>query len=181
MSEFPGSITLSQTIAFMVAWHAFLLTPGFWGPGCFLLQALDWIQETGEFYLSTHTSTGETPEETQELLKEYGEFRGPAKVGSTLGLHQIDPALPSLANFMWWKGEQPLAQNASSQWQGGEALVGLCPLKPEYPKNGGCWIERLYAEVSCCSRGFQVPPLHAPDSGLCCVLSGHIRQRDVFV
>uniref|UniRef100_A0A804HII1 Kalirin RhoGEF kinase n=1 Tax=Homo sapiens TaxID=9606 RepID=A0A804HII1_HUMAN len=43
-------------------------------------QALDWIQETGEFYLSTHTSTGETTEETQELLKEYGEFRVPAKI-----------------------------------------------------------------------------------------------------
>ncbi|OBS63705.1 hypothetical protein A6R68_07757, partial [Neotoma lepida] len=41
--------------------------------------ALDWIQETGEYYLSTHTSTGETTEETQELLKEYGEFRVPAK------------------------------------------------------------------------------------------------------
>ncbi|XP_064926563.1 kalirin isoform X7 [Columba livia] len=42
-------------------------------------QALDWIQETGEYYLSTHTSTGESAEETQELLKEYGEFRVPAK------------------------------------------------------------------------------------------------------
>uniref|UniRef100_A0A286XNR0 Kalirin RhoGEF kinase n=1 Tax=Cavia porcellus TaxID=10141 RepID=A0A286XNR0_CAVPO len=42
-------------------------------------QALDWIQETGEYYLSTHTSTGDTAEETQELLKEYGEFRVPAK------------------------------------------------------------------------------------------------------
>uniref|UniRef100_A0A8C5KWZ5 Kalirin, RhoGEF kinase n=1 Tax=Jaculus jaculus TaxID=51337 RepID=A0A8C5KWZ5_JACJA len=42
-------------------------------------QALDWVQETGEYYLSTHTSTGETTEETQELLKEYGEFRVPAK------------------------------------------------------------------------------------------------------
>uniref|UniRef100_A0A673SWV8 non-specific serine/threonine protein kinase n=1 Tax=Suricata suricatta TaxID=37032 RepID=A0A673SWV8_SURSU len=42
-------------------------------------QALDWIQETGEYYLSTHTSPGETTEETQELLKEYGEFRVPAK------------------------------------------------------------------------------------------------------
>lgn len=52
-----------------------------WLGGCFLLQALDWIQETGEYYLSTHTSTGETTEETQELLKEYGEFRVPAKVG----------------------------------------------------------------------------------------------------
>ncbi|XP_060118775.1 kalirin isoform X1 [Heteronotia binoei] len=42
-------------------------------------QALDWIQETGEYYLSTHNSTGESADETQELLKEYGEFKVPAK------------------------------------------------------------------------------------------------------
>ncbi|KAG2459312.1 KALRN protein, partial [Polypterus senegalus] len=42
-------------------------------------QALDWIQESGEYYLSTHTSPGETSEKTQELLKEYGEFRISAK------------------------------------------------------------------------------------------------------
>ncbi|KAJ6665473.1 hypothetical protein lerEdw1_003314 [Lerista edwardsae] len=42
-------------------------------------QALDWIQETGEYYLSTHNSTGESAEETQELLKEYGEFKIPTK------------------------------------------------------------------------------------------------------
>ncbi|XP_036396533.1 kalirin isoform X3 [Megalops cyprinoides] len=42
-------------------------------------QALDWIQETGECYLSTHTSPGETSEQTQELLKEYEEFRVSAK------------------------------------------------------------------------------------------------------
>ncbi|XP_043930856.1 kalirin isoform X2 [Protopterus annectens] len=42
-------------------------------------QAMDWIQETGEFYLSTHTSTGETTEKTQELLKEYENFRMSAK------------------------------------------------------------------------------------------------------
>lgn len=60
--------------------------------GDFLPQALDWIQETGEYYLSTHTSTGETTEETQELLKEYGEFRVPAKVRSTL---ELSPDLPS--------------------------------------------------------------------------------------
>ncbi|KAL8183178.1 UNVERIFIED_CONTAM: hypothetical protein K2H54_021966 [Gekko kuhli] len=42
-------------------------------------QALDWIQETGEYYLSTHNSTGESAEETQELLKEYGDFKVPAK------------------------------------------------------------------------------------------------------
>ncbi|XP_018597091.2 kalirin-like isoform X2 [Scleropages formosus] len=42
-------------------------------------QALDWIQETGEYYLSTHTSPGETIERTQELLKEYEDFRVLAK------------------------------------------------------------------------------------------------------
>ncbi|XP_070806055.1 kalirin [Pituophis catenifer annectens] len=42
-------------------------------------QALDWIQETGEYYLSTHTSPGESADETHELLKEYGEFKVPAK------------------------------------------------------------------------------------------------------
>ncbi|XP_023688517.1 kalirin isoform X4 [Paramormyrops kingsleyae] len=42
-------------------------------------QALDWIQETGEYYLSTHTSPGETCERTQELLKEYEDFRVAAK------------------------------------------------------------------------------------------------------
>ncbi|KAI4889787.1 hypothetical protein NFI96_030817, partial [Prochilodus magdalenae] len=42
-------------------------------------QALDWLQETGEQYLSTHTSPGETTEKTQELLKDYEEFRVSAK------------------------------------------------------------------------------------------------------
>lgn len=117
--------------------------------GCFLPQALDWIQETGEFYLSTHTSTGESPEETQELLKEYGEFRGPAKVGSTPGPPQLHPA-PRLTNCTLRTGEQPLAENASPQWLGGGvgAQVGSCPLKPKYPKNGSCWAEPLKQEAS---------------------------------
>uniref|UniRef100_A0AAY4AWN7 Non-specific serine/threonine protein kinase n=1 Tax=Denticeps clupeoides TaxID=299321 RepID=A0AAY4AWN7_9TELE len=42
-------------------------------------QALQWLQETGEYFLSTHTSAGETTEKTQELLKEYKEFRVAAK------------------------------------------------------------------------------------------------------
>ncbi|XP_041924915.1 kalirin isoform X2 [Alosa sapidissima] len=42
-------------------------------------QALDWIQETGEYFLSTHTSPGENAEKTQALLKEYEEFRVSAK------------------------------------------------------------------------------------------------------
>lgn len=47
-----------------------------------LLQALDWIQETGEFFLSTHTSPGDNVERTQALLKEYDEFRVTARVRS---------------------------------------------------------------------------------------------------
>ncbi|XP_068102365.1 kalirin isoform X5 [Hyperolius riggenbachi] len=42
-------------------------------------QALDWIQETGEHFLSLHTSSGESLDETQALLKEYEDFRMPAK------------------------------------------------------------------------------------------------------
>ncbi|XP_026121165.1 triple functional domain protein-like isoform X2 [Carassius auratus] len=38
-------------------------------------QALEWIHDTGEFYLSTHTSTGSTIHHTQELLKEHEEFQ----------------------------------------------------------------------------------------------------------
>ncbi|KAM3608101.1 uncharacterized protein V6R79_019102 [Siganus canaliculatus] len=42
-------------------------------------QALDWIQETGEVYLATHTSPGDSSEETQQLLSEYHHFRLSAK------------------------------------------------------------------------------------------------------
>ncbi|RXN33524.1 kalirin isoform X1 [Labeo rohita] len=42
-------------------------------------QAIDWLQETGEYFLSTHTSPGDTSEKTQELLKEYEDFRVSAK------------------------------------------------------------------------------------------------------
>ncbi|XP_034255517.1 kalirin isoform X2 [Thrips palmi] len=42
-------------------------------------QALDWIQDTGELYLSTHTSVGHTRQETEKLLSEHNEFKGTAK------------------------------------------------------------------------------------------------------
>ncbi|KAM4028786.1 triple functional domain protein isoform 9-T11 [Anomaloglossus baeobatrachus] len=42
-------------------------------------QALEWIHDSGEFYLSTHTSTGSTIQHTQELLKEHEEFQITAK------------------------------------------------------------------------------------------------------
>uniref|UniRef100_A0A3Q2ZY59 Kalirin RhoGEF kinase a n=2 Tax=Kryptolebias marmoratus TaxID=37003 RepID=A0A3Q2ZY59_KRYMA len=42
-------------------------------------QALDWIQETGDVYLTTHTSPGGSSEETQHLLNDYHQFRLTAK------------------------------------------------------------------------------------------------------
>ncbi|XP_023382612.1 triple functional domain protein-like [Pteropus vampyrus] len=45
-------------------------------------QALEWIHDNGEFYLSTHTSTGSSIQHTQELLKEHEEFQITAKVRS---------------------------------------------------------------------------------------------------
>ncbi|XP_043085475.1 kalirin isoform X4 [Puntigrus tetrazona] len=42
-------------------------------------QALEWIEEAGEVYLASHTSPGDSVEKTQELLKEYEEFRVSAK------------------------------------------------------------------------------------------------------
>ncbi len=51
----------------------------------FFLQALEWIHDTGEFYLSTHTSTGSTIHHTQELLKEHEEFQITAKVCLNIG------------------------------------------------------------------------------------------------
>ena len=43
-------------------------------------QALEWIHDTGEFYLSTHTNVGESLAETESLLKEHNEFKVTAKV-----------------------------------------------------------------------------------------------------
>ncbi|XP_071823329.1 triple functional domain protein-like isoform X3 [Apostichopus japonicus] len=42
-------------------------------------QALEWIHDTGEFYLSTHTNLGKNVEETTDLLTEHNEFKGTAK------------------------------------------------------------------------------------------------------
>lgn len=49
-------------------------------PVCVRFQALEWIHDTGEFYLSTHTSTGSTIHHTQELLKEHEDFHITARV-----------------------------------------------------------------------------------------------------
>ena len=45
-----------------------------------IVQALEWIHDTGEFYLSTHTNVGENLTETESLLKEHNEFKVTAKV-----------------------------------------------------------------------------------------------------
>ncbi|KAK2189417.1 hypothetical protein NP493_107g06001 [Ridgeia piscesae] len=42
-------------------------------------QALEWIHDNGEVYLSTHTNAGKNLEETQTLLKEHNEFKARAK------------------------------------------------------------------------------------------------------
>ncbi|XP_055358120.1 kalirin-like isoform X2 [Betta splendens] len=42
-------------------------------------QALDWLQQSGDQYLATHTSAGATPADTQELLSKHREFCVSAK------------------------------------------------------------------------------------------------------
>ncbi|XP_041962878.1 triple functional domain protein isoform X1 [Alosa sapidissima] len=42
-------------------------------------QLLDWLHDTGEFYLSTHTSTGSSLQHTRQLLTEHEEFHISAK------------------------------------------------------------------------------------------------------
>jgi len=46
-------------------------------------QALDWIHDTGDFYLSTHTQLGHNRDETESLLQEHNEFKASAKVSET--------------------------------------------------------------------------------------------------
>ncbi|KDR16954.1 Triple functional domain protein, partial [Zootermopsis nevadensis] len=42
-------------------------------------QAIEWIHDTGEIYLSTHTNVGQSKEETETLLFEHNVFKGTAK------------------------------------------------------------------------------------------------------
>lgn len=46
----------------------------------FWFQAMDWLQQSGDHYLATHTSAGATMAETQELLNQHREFCVSAKV-----------------------------------------------------------------------------------------------------
>ena len=45
-----------------------------------LFQALDWIHENGEFYLSSRTGEGESDAQTKELLDEHQEFKEASEV-----------------------------------------------------------------------------------------------------
>ena len=42
-------------------------------------QALAWIKEEGDIYLSTHTQVGNTKEETEQLLVEHNSFKEKAR------------------------------------------------------------------------------------------------------
>ncbi|XP_033101861.1 kalirin-like [Anneissia japonica] len=54
-------------------------------------KCLDWIHDSGEYYLSTHTNIGTTVEETQALLDEHNTFKTTAKETreSVKLLHQL--------------------------------------------------------------------------------------------
>lgn len=52
-------------------------------------QALDWLQQSGDHYLSTHTSPGATAAETQELLNQHREFCVSAKVRRRRNRHAV--------------------------------------------------------------------------------------------
>jgi len=47
---------------------------------CNFVQILDWIRDVGEQYLSSHTTVGNSLEETQALLREHNEFKSSSKV-----------------------------------------------------------------------------------------------------
>lgn len=47
---------------------------------CSAQQAVDWIREKGDLYLSTHTTMGQSQNETQTLISEHNEFKRKAKV-----------------------------------------------------------------------------------------------------
>ena len=44
------------------------------------LQILEWIRDVGEQYLASHTTVGNSVEDTQALLREHNEFKSASKV-----------------------------------------------------------------------------------------------------
>ncbi|TSM68899.1 Kalirin [Bagarius yarrelli] len=71
-------------------------------------QALDWLQEAGEYFLSTHNTQGDSAEKTQELLKEYENFCVAAKT-SELGVTEHIEGDP--CKFALWAGRTPSSDN----------------------------------------------------------------------
>ncbi len=63
-----------------------------------MFQALEWIHDTGEFYLSTHTNVGENLTETESLLKEHNEFKVTAKVSTHL-IFKVEKARSPLSSI----------------------------------------------------------------------------------
>jgi len=52
-----------------------------------VLQILDWIHDVGEQFLASHTTVGNSLEETQTLLREYNEFKSASKVEPKAPFH----------------------------------------------------------------------------------------------
>lgn len=78
-------------------------------------QALEWISETGELYLTTHAGSGRNRAENEQLLLEHNEFKGAAKVGIRYSCY----AYPRL---FWVLGDWGLARGVGG---GGSVRVGF--------------------------------------------------------
>jgi len=49
---------------------------------------MDWIRDVGDQYLASHTTLGNSVEDTQALLREHNEFKSASKVElSTMSYH----------------------------------------------------------------------------------------------
>lgn len=85
---------------------------------CFI-QALEWIHDNGEFYLSTHTSTGSSIHHTQELLKEHEEFQITAKVNKEQQqvYGQLHLAVLALLPVSTWHEMKHKIAGVTLRWQ----------------------------------------------------------------
>ena len=69
-SSFARKFSSRETSGYEAGMSVFLM----------LFQALDWIHENGEFYLSSRTGEGESDAQTKELLDEHQEFKEASEV-----------------------------------------------------------------------------------------------------
>ena len=77
-----------------------------------VVQGLEWIHDTGEFYLSTHTNVGENLTETESLLKEHNEFKVTAKVS----IYSRNTSSRSLPRSVFTLGIQRLQGHCQGQY-----------------------------------------------------------------